>query len=475
MRNLNVLIVGATMAPLVKVGGLADVMESLPPALKKQGVSVTSLIPYYDVITQTKGMKRKAKKSFTLTFNGKQHHVTMHTYSQGRGKADIMLMEDPHFFKGKTVYPEGYVKNTSIQNQNRRFSFFAYAAATYIANHTTMPDLVHVHDWHSALIPYLLKTHSATRPKTVLTVHNLAFQGTFPKKNVERLLDLSLPGKGHDINFMKMGIEHADVITTVSPTYAKEILTKEYGEGLNGALKKRKRDLYGIVNGINLDRFNPATDTAIFKRYSNTTAASGKATNKNKLLTAFKLNDDGRPVFGMVSRIFFQKGFSILNPLIPEIVKQNGVVIILGSGEARYEKELRALAKKFPKAVGIRIGFDAALANQIYAGSNFFLMPSRFEPCGLGQMIAMRYGALPIVRKTGGLKDTVVGSGKNQNGVVFTPFTKAGFSGALTKAFMLYSNKKRLHAAIRNAFATDFSWKTSAKKYVSIYTKALKK
>lgn len=472
MKKLNVLIVGATMAPLVKVGGLADVMESLPPALKKRGVKVTSLIPYYDSIKKEKGMKLKGKETLSIPFYGETHDVVIHHYHQGGGKADVLLVEDPHFFKEGVIYPIGYVPHTRIKKEDRRFSFFALAAASYIANLQTPPDVVHVHDWHSALVPFLLKQLMKNPPRTLLTIHNLAFQGIFPKKHVERLLGMPMPSTDTTLNFMKTGIEHADTINTVSPTYAKEIVTPTFGEGLHTTLHKRKKDLFGIVNGINLTRFNPVKDSLISARYSPQSHEKGKKTNKKKLLKMLDMTDTDMPVFGMVSRLFEQKGLSILNPLIPEIVNNGGRVIILGSGDTRYEKKLKALSKKY-KEVGVRIGFDAALAQQIYAGSDFFLMPSKFEPCGLGQMIAMRYGTLPIVRATGGLKDTVKGTGTKANGVVFSDFSQIAMQEALNEAFSLYANPAQMKKRIKNAFTTDFSWDKSARKYVTLYTRKI--
>lgn len=474
MKKPSVLLIGATMAPLVKVGGLADVMESLPTALKKSNIKVAALIPYYETIKKTPGMRKKNESQFSLTFNGKVHHVTIHTYIKNGG-VTIHLLEDQHFFKGKDVYPLGTVEHARIKKENRRFTFFAIAAASFVALMKEKPDVVHIHDWHTAPIPYLLKTLLEAPPKTLLTIHNLHFQGIFPRKNVEKLLGVSLPGKTKDVNFMKMGIEHADKINTVSPTYAKEILTAEYGEGLQGSLKKRKKDLYGIVNGINLNRFNPSVDKSLFKKYNAKTVTAGKSFNRKKLLAQYKMNDSGGPIFGMVSRIFDQKGFDIMNPLLPSIVKRGGMVIILGSGDKKYEKQLKQFNKKNKASAGITIGFDAKLAQQIYAASDYFLMPSKFEPCGLGQMIAMRYGTLPLVRATGGLKDTVKGKGLKSNGVVFTPYTKQGMQHSIDEAFSVYNKASEINRRIANAFKTDFSWDTSAKKYISIYSTLAKK
>lgn len=467
---MNVLFVGATMAPLVKVGGLADVMESLPLALTRLGLNVSVLIPYYDVIQKVQGMKHVKKDRITFVFNNKKHNATVYTFSTGADKPKILLLKDPHFFKGGTIYPGGTVAGTIIKKENRRFSFFALAAVFYIAKHGKTFDAIHVHDWHAATVPYLLKTLVKNPPKTILTIHNLAFQGVFPKKNVEALIGLRVPGTTKSVNFMKLGIEHADMITTVSPTYAQEILTRKYGERLETSLKKRKKDLVGILNGINLDRFNPAKDKSIFTNYTKSSAIKGKAYNRKKLLSKLKLRDNNRPLFGMVSRLFKQKGLSIVNPSLPAVLKRGGLAVILGSGDPRYEKELIALMKKYPKSLSATIGFDVTLAQQIYAASDFFLIPSLYEPCGLGQMIAMRYGTLPIARLTGGLKDTVRGSGTDANGITFQPFTRSAMAQAFQKAFTLYNKKTDFNKRVYNALNANFSWDTSAQKYKRLYT-----
>jgi len=355
------------------------------------------------------------------------------------------------------------------------------------------PDIIHCHDWHVGILPALIKILNKQDPgnypdfTTLLTIHNLAFQGKYVPKDVFSMLEIKESdwptlkerfGKKKDLNYLQQAILNSDLINTVSPTYAHEILTSQYGENLESTLKKKSKILTGILNGIDTDRFNPATDPEIKANYSPKNFAP-KQENKSDLQQSVNLpiNSDV-PVIGLVSRLTDQKGIDLICQIIEELATLEIQLVFLGLGSKFLEKELKKATKKHPKKIAAQLKFDAHLAQQIYAGSDIFLMPSRFEPCGLGQMIAMRYGTVPIVRATGGLKDTVQNYNfKTQTGTgfVFQNYKSLELLATIKKALAVFSDQNSWNKLIQNSMSQDFSWLHSAQKYFTLYQKALLK
>ena len=459
-KKIHVLFCASEVAPFEKTGGLADVAGSLPLALAKQGgVEILVLMPKY----------RNVKMTDQKICEG----VTAH------------FIKNEEYFDRPGLY--GNEKGDYPDNL-QRFSFFCHEALAYAKLLGFQPDIVHVHDWQTALLPLLLKTKFTTggffaKTKSIFTVHNIAYQGIFPHKQFSQLgLDPSLfsvdalefYGK---VNFMKGGLLFADAITTVSPAYAHEIKTREYGFGLDGVVKKRQKKLRGILNGIDTDLWDPSKDSRIVKNYG-ISDREGKKTCKARLQKdcGFEVNDD-IPLFGMVTRLAEQKGLELVAEMIDTLVKKPAQFVLLGDGDGVYRTAFRNIALRHPKSAAAWIGFDSVKAHSVYAGSDFFLMPSYFEPCGLGQMIAMRYGSLPVVRRVGGLADTVIDAvlhPERGNGFVFVEKTPEKLMSAVNHALAAFKDKTRLNAIRKTAMKVDFSWDRSAEEYMKLYTDALK-
>lgn len=441
---MKVLFIASECAPIAKVGGLADVVGSLPKSLKKIGVDISVLIPFYGAAKLKKEEIKLVLKESTVFFDGKEEKFNLWQTTLPKSKVPVFLIENNKYFKGN-VYIETDASSGGSATEAKRF-FFLSVVGIKLAE-TLKIDILHCHDWHTAIIPFLIKKEKL-QLKNLLTIHNLQYQGLYPYQIVNQLLNTKFT---KDVNCLKQGILNAKIITTVSPTYAKEILTKEYSAGLKSALLKRKNDLYGILNGI--DKINYSLDK--------------KQSGKRKLQKICKLVQNPEiPIISLIGRLTEQKGFDILNPILDKLGKMNLQLIVLATGDPRYEKTLIRAAKKFPDKFSINIKFDAKLAQQIYAGSDIFLMPSQFEPCGLGQIIAMGYGTVPIVRATGGLKDTV----KNlKTGFVFKNYNSQELLNTIKKALKAFQNKKAWKQLQTNGIKQDFSWDKSAKKYIEIY------
>ncbi len=490
MSNKNktkILFCAAEASPLAKVGGLADVVGSLPKALVKIGLDVHLILPYYAVI-KGKYKTKLVKKDLPISLDGQQQRFDLYQTTLPNSKVPVYLVKHKFF-----DYPEIYFGAKKISLNKRlisdveRYTFFSKAVVELMKALDWQIDIVHCHDWHTALVPtfideYAVKYSSFPNTKTLLTIHNLANQG------LSHLDILDYAGLHHDLtpavmedyydqdgqilDLMKIGILSADHINTVSPSYAKEILTKQYGEHLEKYLLRRQKNLSGIVNGIDVDFFDPNKDKLIYQKYNYKNFGIGKKVNKQKLQKTFGLSVDQRiPLFGLVTRLFKQKGLDILLPAIEQFLKKEKFqLVVLGSGQVEYEKALKNLQSKYPKTVAVKIGFDARLAQKIYAASDFFLMPSFFEPCGLGQMIAMRYGSIPIVRATGGLKDTV----SSQSGLVFKKYSQSELERMIKKALRLYNAPRMFNNMVKYDMQLDFSWKKSALAYQKLYKKLLK-
>ncbi|MBT4349645.1 glycogen synthase [bacterium] len=489
-NKLSVLFVGAELAPLVKVGGLGDVMGALPKSLVKQGVNVSMIIPFYGVIDAKKFKTKLVKKNIKFNIDGQPAKFDLYQTFLPGTKIIIFLVKHKLFinkdiYVGGRRYMKGRVYSRSI-GDIERFVFFSKAVAETIRSMKWKIDVVHAHDWHTALLPtfideYSLEDKNFSNIKTLFTIHNLANQGISSLDIVDygglhhdltpALMEDYYDKDGDKIDMMKIGILSADLINTVSPSYAKEILTKEYGEKLETYLLRRKKHLFGIVNGIDLDLFNPNKDKFIYKKYNAKNRKINKQFNKQALQAEMKLPKEDVPVLGLVSRLVNQKGLDILVPALDKLLaKQDVQVIILGTGQPEHEQAFKKLAKKYPTKLSANITFNIAMAQKIYAGSDFFLMPSAFEPCGLGQMMAMRYGTLPLVRATGGLKDTVKHS---ITGIVFKKYTQTAMRKALEQAIRLYKNKVKFNKMVSTAMRQDFSWDQSAKEYIKLYKKLI--
>ncbi len=457
-KPLNVLFCASEVAPFEKTGGLADVTGSLPLALAKHGVQLRLMMPKYRGIGM---LEKKIAENIHIHFiEHEEYFNRAGLYGNDRGD-----------------YPDNL----------QRFSFFCHESLHLTKTLGFQPDIVHAHDWQTALLPVLLKTRFANdafyaRAKSVLTVHNIAYQGIFPHKQFGNLgLDPSLfsvdgfefYGK---INLLKAGLLYADFLTTVSPTYADEIKTKEFGFGLDGVIRKREKFFRGILNGLDLELWNPAKDTRIAKTYS-ATNLEGKKICKETLQKScgFEVNPE-IPLFGMVTRLAEQKGLELVSEILNDLIAKGAQFVILGDGDAVYRTVFRNIAARHPKNAAAFIGFDTVRAHEIYAGSDFFLMPSSFEPCGLGQMISMRYGTLPVVRRVGGLADTVIDADlhpEKGNGFVFVEQKPEKLFGAVKHALKAFKDKPRLTALRKMAMKADFSWEKNAEKYAQLYRDVL--
>ena len=483
---MKIAIVSSEAVPFAKTGGLADVAGALPAELANMGHDVRLIIPKYKSVEE-KGFKlKKIEGDFTVPLG--ERMVKGSVLETTENNVKTLFIENDEFFMRDELYKD---KNTGddYSDNASRFIFFSRGVLSALKLVNFKPDIIHVNDWQSALIPLYLKSilkddAHFKKTSTVLTVHNLGYQGVFWHH------DMPLIGVGWEyytpegiefydkINFLKAGIIFSDVINTVSKKYAEQIQTNEDGFGLDGVLKDRKEDLFGIINGIDYDEWNPETDTFIAKNYS-TKDTSGKAENKRTLLNEFYLPEKlDIPLIGIISRLADQKGFDILADAMEELMSMELKMVILGTGEKKFHLLLTELGKKHPTKLGIKLTYDNRLAHLIEAGSDIFLMPSRYEPCGLNQMMSMRYGTVPVVRATGGLDDTIVEFNEKSgegNGIKFTNYDAATLISAVKRALSLYGKKPHWKKMMKNGMTTDFSWRASAKEYENLYKRAIKK
>jgi starch synthase len=473
--RLSVLIIGSEARPFAKTGGLADVLGALPPALARLGWDVTLVLPRY------RGVSAGALTgTFPVSVGGFTREAGFFDAPLADG-ARALLVDCPDLFDRAALYGPD---NTDYPDNARRFAFLVRAALEHAARSGAPPAIVHAHDWQAALAPVYLRTLYASHPvlgatPSVFTIHNLAYQGVFDPDWLPRL-DLGWDEFTIDrlefwgrISLLKGGINHARVITTVSRRYAQEIQTPEFGFGFDGILRARRDDLAGILNGIDTREWDPAHDPFLPKPFD-ADDLSGKQNAKIAVLQRYGITLDEaalkRPLVGMVSRMVDQKGFDLIAALSDQLPGLDATFVILGTGEARYQDLWRALASRHPDRIGARIGFDESLAHLIEGGADIFLMPSRFEPCGLNQMYSMRYGTVPVVHAVGGLADTVIDSG---TGFVFRDYTPAALLDAVTRALALFGDARRWHALQLAGMRQDFSWDRSAQEYVKIYERVL--
>jgi len=484
MARLNIVFIASEAAPLAKTGGLADVAGSLPHALKTMKHQVTVILPFYRHHLTKAGIKTKPlNREIEMWADGIQRHCPLHS-AKVDGIDFILVEEDDLYARDELYGPPG----GAYEDNLLRFLLFDRVALEAAAGLGKKIDIIHCHDWQTGMVPLLLKTqyqHHANiaHAKTVYTIHNLAYQGNFPADWIHRL---GIPShhfhpagfEFHDqINCMKAAVESADSITTVSPSYAEEILTPEYGCELEGFLQDHAYKLSGIVNGLNIDEWDPTTDSFIEASYG-----PGKAAGKKKCKEALQVHcgfevSAKTPLLTLISRLAEQKGIDLLIANLEKWIGRGYQIAILGSGDPGNEETLNRLAAKFPNQLYFFRGFNETLARQIYAGGDIFLMPSRFEPCGLGQLMAMRYGTVPVVRATGGLKDTVTdyaASKGKATGVHFTDATPEAFDVALEEAIALFHNAPKWSRIRANALKRDSSWDASAALYLELYEGLIK-
>ncbi|MFB6467058.1 glycogen synthase GlgA [Cytobacillus sp. Hz8] len=470
---MNVLFAASECAPFIKTGGLGDVIGALPKALQKIGVNVSVILPKYgDLDSKFKNeLELKAVIEVPVGWRKQYCGIEMLIY-QG---ISVYFLDNEYYFKRHGSY--------GFYDDGERFAFFSRAVLEALPHLELEFDFIHCHDWQAGPIPVLLKAHFKYHPfyqkiKTIFTIHNLHYQGVFPKSVLSELLDLSelyfqMDGLEYhgNVSYLKAGLAFADAITTVSPTYANEIQNPYYGEHLEGFLRKRSDRLIGIINGIDQEAYNPLTDPFLFSPFSH---FEGKLVNKKSLQEELHLPINAEiPIISIVTRLVEQKGIDLILHVFEEIIKQNVQVILLGTGEERYEHAFRELQLRYPNQVSSNILFDEGLAHRIYAGSDLFLMPSQFEPCGIGQLLAFRYGALPLVRETGGLKDTVIPYNEfyNQgNGFSFTNYNAHDMLYTIERAIWFYRfQPKKWRELSERAMKLDFSWEASSKKYKELY------
>ncbi|MBX5482111.1 MAG: glycogen synthase GlgA [Myxococcaceae bacterium] len=474
---MKILFLSSEVVPYSKTGGLADVAGALPAALAEIGHELLVATPRYGHIQPPDGLEAlDPPLTLRFPFGPQAAHYALH----GRApNLRVLFIGNDAFFARPGIYndPSG----SDFPDNHRRFAFFTLAALSGAQHLGFVPDIVHFNDWQTGLGPLALRRGYAgtalARAKSVFTIHNLAYQGLFPKRVME---DLGLPWdvftpeglEFYDhVNFLKAGLVWADALTTVSPRYAQEIQTPEAGYGLDGLLRRRTGDLHGILNGIDAREWNPAEDPYLPARYDQD-ALDGKATCRRELLSRFGLTTTDGPVFGIVSRLAGQKGFDILIPALEHALGEDIRLVVLGSGEARYEAGFRALQQHHPDKVGLRFGFDVALSHLVEAGADFFLMPSLYEPCGLNQLYSLRYGTVPVVRAVGGLDDTVVDVDADLahgTGIKFGPYDAGAAAHAIGRALELWRDPPRLRAVRRRGMHQDFSWTRSARAYEALY------
>lgn len=471
MSRLRLLFAASEVYPFAKSGGLADVAHSLPRALNRGKYDVHVIMPLYQFIDRKRFNITTMNEHFTIRMGGISYPVELYG-CQFEG-VDYRFIYAPLLCDRKFLYgpPESGYEDNAI-----RFGIFNYAMLAVLKRHKY--TVVHLNDWQSALLPLLIKEEKNIHTKTLFTIHNLAYQGTFESSVLSKLgIDtkyFAMDGLEFygQINFMKAGIAYADRITTVSPTYAKEILTEKFGCGLEGFLQIHHKKLTGIVNGIDTEHFSPSDDKVLLTPYRD---LRGKAVNKKAYLKEINLQGIKKPLFIFIGRFTWQKGMDLLIEILPKLALLECNIAILGEGEAKYHDALKEIVNEYEN-IHLNLGYNESLSHRMYAAGDFFLMPSLFEPCGLAQMIAMHYGQMPVVNHVGGLADTVhhyqdfdARTAKGY-GIVFSKSSTSSLPKAVDQAFTLYkTDKVHYNKIIKHNMRCDFSWKESAKAYIKLY------
>jgi starch synthase len=476
---MHIAFAASECVPFAKTGGLADVVGALPPEIVKLGHRVSVYMPLYPRVRKQLGDRPYALRSVTVPFRFYNRFAGI-VDGGVRDGVQFYFVEETALFDRPELYDE-YVDNWE------RFGFFCRAVLE-ASKVLGVPDVFHVHDWQTGMIPVYLRTSFASDPglrkaATVMTIHNVAYQGTFPPATTEQLLlpwdvfTMHRVEQFDQFNYLKGGLVFSDRLTTVSRKYAQEIQTAEFGWGLEGVLRGRAVDLRGILNGVDYDHWNPATDKNLVARYSSE-KLEGKRACRADLLKVFGLErvSAQTPVIGIVSRLATQKGFDIVSRIAEELVRRDVAVIALGTGEPTYESFFRGWAFRHPGQVAVQIRYDDALAHKIEAGADIFLMPSRYEPCGLNQIYSLKYGTVPVVRATGGLDDTIDEWDpvkKTGTGFKFSGYDARNLLAEIDSALAAFKNKAAWTQLMRNGMREDFGWDSSAREYVEVYEAAV--
>ena len=474
---MKVLYVASEALPFMASGGLGDVAGSLPVALRKRLIGCRVVMPLYDSIKQEYKDQMKFITSISVPVSWRRQYCGI--FEAKYNGVIYYFLDNQYYFKRDGIY--GHYDDAE------RFAFFARAVLEIIPHIDWKPDIIHCNDWQSALTPLYYSCYYANQMgyeniKTVFTIHNIQYQGKYGDELLNDVLGIAPEYNNlimYDglVNFMKAGIECANKVTTVSPTYAKEILDPWYSYGLDSILNQRSWKLCGILNGIDTDNYNPATDKAIAQNYDESDYKKGKAACKKTLQEQMGMAvRDDVPLIGIVSRLVEHNGLDLIKEVMEKSLWERDVqYVVLGSGEWQYETFFRELHNKYPDKVGVTIGFVPDLARKIYAGADLFLMPSKSEPCGLSQMVALRYGTLPIVRETGGLKDSITDCGDGEgNGFTFKTYNAYDMLGAIYRGVEAYNDKQGWQVLVKRALECDMSWGKSANEYIRMYKSLLK-
>jgi len=496
MKPIKILIATPEAIPFAKTGGLADVTGALPKVLKGLGCEVRLIMPFYRQIQESAVSSQQSGEKNEIKDTGIRVSVPM-----GFREISVPVFQGSangipaYFLKRDEYYDRKYLytmPEDDYFDNAERFILFSRGIIEAVKKLDFQPDIIHCHDWQTGLIPTYLKTIYKNdlffaNAKTVFTIHNIAYQGLFPASH------FPLTGLPQEVftpdgiefwgsmNLLKAGIVFSDIVTTVSEKYSKEIRTAEFGYGLEGVLDSRKEKLFGVLNGVDYDDWSPEKDKFIIAKYDYKDL-NGKAECRKDLLKEYNLNlSDDAPVIGIISRLADQKGFDILSQAMEELMSMNIGIVVLGTGEKKYHDLFAELAKKYPKKLGVKITFDNKIAHKIEAGSDMFLMPSKYEPCGLNQIYSLKYGTIPIVRATGGLDDTIQdytqdsrlktqdSSTGEGNGFKFNEYSSHALLTKIKEAVKIFSNKKEWKRLVQTAMQQDFSWERSAKRYVELY------
>ncbi len=477
---MKILFAASECVPFVKTGGLADVIGALAPVLAEKGNDVRVVIPLYSAVGQEYSNSMTHVCDFEVQLGWRRQYCGIEKLeSEG---VTWYFIDNKYYFSRTYIYGLG-------GDEYERFGFFCRSVLNMLPLIDFQPDIIHAHDWESGMIPALLKIQYAHLPfykdiKTLFTIHNLQYQGIFGIREVQDVLGLGDSLWTDDklecygcANFLKAGIVYSDMLSTVSPSYAEEIQTAYYGERMDGLFRARRDDLFGVLNGIDVKCYNPETDQRIAKNYS-LDNLEGKAACKQELQKALKLDiRSDVPIIGMIGRLCNQKGLDLVDYVIADIMRQDVQLVVLGTGEGRYFNMLIWAEGEYQNRVAARFNMDNLLAHQIYSGADMLLMPSQFEACGLTQMIAMRYGTIPIVRETGGLRDTVLSYNENNgegNGFTFFNYNAHDMLHTIERAVDFYKNRPEIWNLLqRRGMSTDFSWTHSAEEYVKLYNKLM--
>lgn len=478
-KTTKILFVASEAAPFIKTGGLGDVIGSLPEAISDKKYEVSVVIPLHEGIPR----EFRDKMTYITTINAplswRNQHCGIFKYEKS-GVTWYFLDNEYYFKRGDALY--------GCYDDAERYAFFSMAVLEIFPYINYFPDIIHCHDWQTALVPIYYKLRFYDREgyhglKTVFTIHNIEYQGVFGREIVENVLGLSMAEFENgfleydgDVNFMKAAIICADRVTTVSETYAEEIKTAEYGKGLDGVLRQESGKLIGILNGIDQKLYNSEKDKKLFCNFSKKDM-SGKAKNKEELQKLLNLPTHAEtPLIGMVTRLVSHKGLDLVAAVIDDMLSEDLQLVVVGTGEWKYEQFLRDKQWQYPCKLSVNIAFNSDLASKVYGGSDMFLMPSKSEPCGLAQMIALRYGTIPIVRETGGLRDSIKPYNKftgEGNGFSFENYNAHDMLHVVREACLLYRNKSAWQRLVESGMNSDFSWKTSAKKYKKVYSELI--